>query len=266
MIFQVNQYNRNKSGSKRFLKIFVSLIVLVSLFYYIGVSLLGPASPFLNSGNTFYNNFFFFGKFFSERAALVEENTKLSVEVERLTAIAHEYNSLKIENERLNGELKLRPQADFVGARILARSPQIPLDSVIIDRGLSDGIEENDLVFSDGVSLIGRVVKISNKNSVVALSSFADKNSFGFIERTLEPVEVVGVGGGGMEARLPIDFDVVPGDKVVLEGSRPYILAIVESVEENQSLGFKLVLMSLPSNILKTRIVFIEKALDFFEE
>lgn len=266
MIFQVNQYNRNRSGGKRFLKIFLPLIIIVSLFYYIGISFLGFASPFLNIGNVFYNNFFFFGKFFSEKGALIEENTKLSNDVERLTAIVHEYNSLKIENERLNSELKLRPQSDFVGARILARSPQIPLDSVIIDAGSKDGIEENDLVFSDGVSLIGRVAKISNKNSVVTLSSFADKTSSGFIERTLEPVEVVGVGGGGMEARLPIDLDVVPGDKIILEGSRPYILAIVESVEENQSLGFKLVLMSLPSNILKTRIVFIEKALDFFEE
>lgn len=264
MIFQVNRFHRDKKERKFFFKILFFLVFFI--FSYLGFSLFGATSPFLKSGSIFYEKFFFLSRFFSDKTVLVDENMRLSLELEKFTAIAHEYNSLKIENQRLTDELRLRPQSDFVGARILARPPQIPLDSVIIDRGKEDGIEENDLVFSDGVSLIGRVVKISNKNSVVALSSFADKKSFGFIERTLEPVEVIGVGGGGMEARIPIDFDVITGDKIVLEGSRPYILAIVKSVEENQSLGFKRVLMSLPSNILKTRIVFVEKALEFFEE
>ena len=78
MIFQVNQYSRNKTGGRRFLKIFLFLMILVSVFYYLGISFLGFASPFLSGGNNFYDSFFFFGKFFSEKATLIEENTKLS--------------------------------------------------------------------------------------------------------------------------------------------------------------------------------------------
>jgi len=47
----------------------------------------------------------------------------------------------------------------------------------------------------------------------------------------------------------------------MFESSIPYVAAIVGVIEENDSLGFKNILLSLPTNISRVRLVFVEPKL-----
>jgi hypothetical protein len=75
-------------------------------------------------------------------------------------------------------------------------------------------------------------------------------------------LEIKGVGGGGMEARAPIDFDIAVGDKIMVGGSFISLSAVVGVVEEDKSSGFKNIFMSLPVNVSKINVVFVEPTIN----
>ncbi|OHB14546.1 MAG: hypothetical protein A2431_03375 [Candidatus Zambryskibacteria bacterium RIFOXYC1_FULL_39_10] len=262
MIYQI-KHTRHNFLSEKIIKLSaILLLVILAVFLF---SIFGPTrsivlnifSPFIKTGNYFYGLVDFVPKFFTDKNKLIAENEELMslIEDDRLFKI--DYESVKIENQRLREELGLRPAGDYVAASIIARSPQIPLDSLFIDRGSDLGLKKGDLVLVTERVLIGRLVDVSANKSTVALSSFAGVTSFGYVARTNEPLEMNGKGGGNMEAKVPIDFDIQLGDEIEIAGSTNYVAAIVGLVEEDKSAGFKNILLSLPVNTSKTSTVFV---------
>ena len=154
--------------------------------------------------------------------------------------------------------LSLRPAATAQAAEVIARPPQIPFDTLMIDRGKDDGLESGNLVLAGDRVLLGKLGKVSQNFSIVILNSFGQTSLSGSLTRTGEALEMRGT-YGGMEAEVPIDFDIEIGDIVITEHASSYTTAIVGSVEENKSSGRKLALLSLPVPISKVKIVFIIK-------
>jgi len=213
--------------------------------------------PLFKTGGYFYNTVGWIPKFFSDKNMIIEENKNLLSEKENYRLIMVDYESIKYENQKLRDELEVKPAGNFITASVVARPPQMPLDSLLLDRGTEDGINNGDFVLVGERILIGRVAKATGNKAVVALSSFANVASYGCIARTNEPLEIKGMGGGNIEAKIPIDFDIVVGDKIMVNNSFNYLVAVVGSTEEDRSSGFKDILMSLPVNISKINIVFI---------
>lgn len=238
-------FNRN------YLKIFAVFFlisILVFLLSFLGSTrflITGALSPFLKTGNYFYN-------FLS----LINKNETDLTTSEQIKMI--DYESLKQENEKLRAELKLKLNPNFITAPIIAKPPQVPLDSLYLEKGSDAGIKNGDFVLVGDRILIGRIVKVSKNKSTAALNSFAGSLSYGFVSRTDESLETKGAGGGNMEAKVPIDFDIVIGDKIMTNGSFNYLIAVVGAIEEDRSAGFKNILMSLPVNISKINFVFVE--------
>lgn len=235
-------------GFKRiFLSLFLVLVCIGLVKYWSGLGdfLSTSLSPFFNIGS---------GIYIGEDAV---SQAKYNLEVE-----SADYNALKSENEILREALRLRPSEEAISAPVIARPPQVPLDTLLLGAGEDDGLKEGDMVLAGDRVLVGQIVKISRNTATVKLNSFAGNISYGFSERTLEPIEMQGVGGGSMEVRVPIDFDILVSDKIMTEGGKAYLIAGVAGVEEDRSLGFKKVLMALPVNISKSNIVFIESALN----
>lgn len=265
MIYQIKHTN-HKQGlfGRNFFKaflVFVLIAILVFIFSFsnpLNTLATSAFAPLSKLGGSFYEAIFRVPKSFSDKNKILEENKTLLQEMEniRVSLIDHEF--IKSENDRLHQELKLRPVGNFIGAKVTAKYPQIPLDSLLIDRGTADAINNGDIVLVGERVLIGKIAKVSKNVATVALSSFPDVISYAYIERTNEPLQIKGVGGGSMEAKVPIDFDVAIQDRVMIQSSRTYIVAIVGAVEEDHQSGFKNVLLSLPANISKTSIVFIE--------
>ena len=265
MIYPTRNTNKNLFGlsSNKTLIIFLTIAALVLVFntsnplHSLAEKLL---SPVLKSGNFFYDSLNQIPKYFSDKNNLIEENNKLLAEVENGRIDAVDNESVKYENQKLREELKMKPVGDFITASIIAKFPQVPLDSLFINMGTADGVNNGDLIFASERVLLGKLVKVSGNKATVALNSFAGTVSYGYVARTNEPLEIKGNGGGVIEANVPIDFDIVVGDKIMVAGSLDSLAAVVGAVEEDKSSGFKNVLMSLPVDISKINIVFIYSA------
>jgi cell shape-determining protein MreC len=264
MIFQIKHVKQRKNlfaGNtfKTLVILFLILVfILVSNIFSPLRSLLSDMfSPFFRSGNFFYNTLGQIPAFFSDKNKLMEENGKLRDELNKNLLDSISLESIKYENQKLREELQIKPAGNLITTSIVARSPQIPPNSLFLDKGTKDGINNGDLVLSGDRILIGKIIKISNNKATVALNSFAGMASYGYIARTNEPLEITGDGGGGMKAKTPIDFDIVVGDKIMVGNSLNYLTAIVSAIEEDRSSGFKNILMSLPVDVSKVGIVFV---------
>ncbi len=263
MIFQIKHTKQN-FFSRSFLKII--LVFLLILIFVLIFSFFSPArslmsnilSPFFKTGGSFHKTFNNIPNFFSDKIKLIEENTKLSNEIENLRSNIVDYESIKYENQKLRSELGLRPVGDFIATSIIAKSPQIPPDSLFIDKGVSDGVNNGDFVLTGGRILIGKIIKASTNKATVVLNSFAGVVSYGFVARTDEPIEIKGEGGGSIGAKVPIDFDIDVGDKIMINDSLAYLVAVVGVIEEDHSSGFKDIMMSMPIDISRINIVFIK--------
>ncbi len=214
--------------------------------------------PFFKTGDYFYNSLSQMPKFFTDKNELIKENTGLSNKMENLYNNIIDYESVKYENQKLRKELGLKLAENFITASIVAKPPQTPLDSLFLDKGTADGINNGDFVLTGERILIGKITKVGKNRATVALNSFVGTVTYGFVARTDEPLEIKGAGGNNTETKMPIDFDIVVGDKIMVNGPFNYTVAIVGAIEENSSSGFKKIMMSLPVNISKTNIVFIE--------
>jgi cell shape-determining protein MreC len=265
MTYQIKHTNNKQWWlNSNFLKIaLLSVSAVICFFVFNGQTLGGQfattaLAPFFKTGNYFYKNLFHIPKIFSDKNELLQENAQLLSSLEDMRVNEINYQSLKIENEQLRKELGLRPSKDSIPASIIARPPQTPLDSLVVDRGADDLVRVGDLVLVGGKVLIGRVAKVFSDTSTIALDSSSSSVSQGFLERTGEPLTIKGFGGGGMQVKVPIDFDILVGDKVILANSINYVVAVVGVVEANDSSGFKNILLSLPTDISKIQTVFIE--------
>jgi len=235
----------------------VALIFTLSVWSPVGSFFNNILSPIFKTGNFFYDNLGQIPKYFSDKNKIIEENSNLMDELANDSIDKINYESIKSENDKLREDLKLKPVGTFLTAVIIAKPPQIPLDSLFLDSGAKDGIKNGDLVFAGERILIGKIVNVSNGKATVALNSFAGVVSFGYVARTNEPLQIKGNGGGGMEAKTPIDFDIVVGDQIMISGSFNSTVAIVGAIEEDRSAGTKNILMSLPVETAKLNTVFI---------
>ena len=99
---------------------------------------------------------------------LSQENLKLNLENQILS-------SNKIENERLRNLLKFRDrnEFDFIGADILSKGMNSNMASVLLNRGLNDGVKNNNPVLSSrGVA--GKIILVADNYSEVQLVSDID--------------------------------------------------------------------------------------------
>ena len=99
---------------------------------------------------------------------LSQENLKLNLENQILS-------SNEIENERLRNLLKFRDrnEFDFIGTDILSKGMNSNMASVLLDRGLNDGVKNNNPVLSSrGVA--GKIILVADNYSEVQLVSDID--------------------------------------------------------------------------------------------
>lgn len=266
MIFPIKHAKHSLLDSSFFKMLIIPLLVLLLI---LGLSIFSTTrswvsnlfAPFLKSGDYFYKTTSQIPNFFSDKNELIKKNENLLNEIEKNRLSLINYEALRFENQRLREDLKLKPIGDFISASIIARSPQIPLDSLFLDKGTLEGLNNGDLVLVGERILIGKLVKVSKNRSTVALNSFVGAISYGFVARTLEPIEIIGIGGGNIETKVPFDFDILVGDKIMVPGSVHSLVAVVGAIEEDRSSGFKNVLLSLPINISKINTVFVERVI-----
>ncbi len=148
------------------------------------------------------------------------ENLQLRKEIDYLKNQNSQLREQAASIERLSTllEFKVRQAPRTVGAQVVGRDATNWYQSLILNKGTSDGVQvEMGVITPAGV--VGRVVKTSSALSVVLLISDPNNAVAGLIQRTRDEGIVQGMPDGSVKLKyIPLLSGVQEGDRVVTSG------------------------------------------------
>jgi rod shape-determining protein MreC len=149
-----------------------------------------------------------------------KENEKLKADNDQLRMQIHAQDEAIREASRLRSFLGVAEAGigKTVAARVIGRDPKRSLQTVTIDRGLSDGVKVNDSVITpDGV--VGRVLSVATSSAVVQLITDAQSEISAMFRESR--VQALFRGTGGRELELSYvddDYGIEVGAEVITSG------------------------------------------------
>jgi rod shape-determining protein MreC len=149
-----------------------------------------------------------------------EENALLKRRMGQLQQENYGMKEAALANERLRNLLDFREKVGsaMVGAEVIGRDPSSWFKSVTINRGDRDGVRKGMAVISpEGV--IGQILKVSPRYSVVLLITDYNSAVDGIVQRTRGKAIVEGRGENRCQLKYLLrSEEVVPGDLIVTSG------------------------------------------------
>ncbi|NTW21855.1 MAG: hypothetical protein HGA42_20790 [Nostocales cyanobacterium W4_Combined_metabat2_030] len=246
---------RNAIGLGLFFVLSVSGVLVWSgkLFNYIGRPIWGVEKIMTDS---LYN----INYLVRSKSSISQENHNLIEEISALRVSMSDYQILKRENEDLKELLRRLPiNKNFVLGNILTKPNHSPYDTIVVDVGINNGLNEGDLVYANGNIPIGSIGKVYEKTSLVTLYSNPGQKTEGFMDITNASVLLTGRGGGNFEMIIPIDLTAEKGTIIFLPGNNSEILAIVDETISRPSDPFKKVILSSPVNVQNLKWIQVRK-------
>jgi cell shape-determining protein MreC len=140
-----------------------------------------------------------------------------------------------------------------VFAEILAPSGSFPFGVFLLHIGSESGIKIGEIALADQNIALGKVIEIYPNSSKVKAFSSPGEATEAFLGPENIPVQLKGAGSGAFSAELPRDLDIREGDAAVLPGSDGFILAYVESKEDNFADSFQTLYLRVPVNIFELK-------------
>lgn len=223
--------------------------------------------PVLILGNNVGEKLSNLGSYFYSKNSLLLENQDLKNKLNEQEGRMANYNSILDENLELKNILERLPigqsgkeeKFDIVLASILSKPNQSLYDTLIIDLGAKDGINNGQKVFAFGNVPIGRIAEVyANSAKVVLFSSPGEKTEI-IISGHDVFMQIIGRGGGNFEMILPRDFILETGTEVVLPGITPYLIGTVQTIISDPRDAFQKALLASPVNIQELKFVEVEK-------
>lgn len=151
-----------------------------------------------------------------------EENQSLKTQIGRLQELEAENGILREENEELSELLDLRPILEgktVITSSVISRSPETWVDSITIDTGSNNGIQENMSVMTDS-GMIGRVSEVSPTSSKVRLLTNSSEDTMQVAASVqLDDQIVHGVINQYDTAKNELIMEQIPVDVKIKEGS-----------------------------------------------
>ena len=166
----------------------------------------------------------FFRNLFNTTDADIE-NMQLKVEMSQMQQSLNELETLRAENERLKDLLAFvdsTPELTYVSGMVIGHSQGVWFDTFTINVGRNQGVEKNMPVVTAG--LVGRVTQVGATWSKVIAMIDPSMSVSVMVERTRDSGMVRGMLQAGSSVDtlelyyLPMDDDLVPGDKIVTSG------------------------------------------------
>lgn len=133
-----------------------------------------------------------------EKENLYEKYKEMEEKVKKVEMIEAEKKELEKELESMKKILDLNKtlsESEYLNATVINRDIGFWYDTITIDKGSKNGIEENmPVIVKEG--LIGKVIKTSNYNSTVKLMTTSDANNKISVKIALEDKFVYGLLSG----------------------------------------------------------------------
>jgi len=156
---------------------------------------------------------------------LQEEARLLQEELARRENLQHQLLELQKENYRLREMLGFteRTEYELLPAEVIARDPSYWFETITINKGYSDGVEQDMAVLTaDG--LVGNIYFVSRNASKVLLLTDSRRAVSALVQRSREPGNV-GIVEGYPEMQgllrminLPPEANIQPGDTIISAG------------------------------------------------
>ena len=254
-----------KTKREKNLKIASGIVLLCLLFYFRagifhGLAYLGQGifRPVVVAGEKIGEKLNGAKAFFLFKSSLLEQNQNLQMSLSEKEAQMANYLSLQAENEQLKEILgRKKNKVNLLLAGILAKPNQSAYDTLLLDVGAEQGIQEGDLIFASGDVPLGKIVSVYPDLSKALLFSSPGERTSVILPGNIF-LELVGRGGGNFEMAIPRDLPLQKGDQAILPGIHAYTLAIVQTTISDPRDLFTKALLTSPVNVQSLKFVQVE--------
>ena len=260
MIYPISPRPDSSFWRSPFVLLLIS-VILIWLFsrpvvYGLGERLaLTLTRPFWSFGASGLESIGRWKQFFADRTKLIDENSRLQTNLEKLMAVESERTRLSYDNSALREIFNYHAQATTVvtAAKILTRTNQSPFDVLIADVGSKTtkiSPQVGDLVVGGSRVALGQVIAVYDQTVKIELFSNSGSKLDVSIGQDHLPAQAVGRGSGNFSASLPRDLSVKIGDLIMtIRGQEEYLVGEVRVIERNPSDAFQEILFRSPLNL-----------------
>lgn len=204
------------------------------------------------------------GTYFTSKKELKTEISNLNDRIGDLYVDKVRLSELEDENRRLREQLSFfeTTQYSHIGARVVGRSIDPIGTTIIIDKGLKDGVKKGDsIIIGEGV-LVGRVARVEDNSSVILLINDTQSRIAATVLNGSHSIGVV-EGGFGIVVRMnfiPQNEEINPGDTIITSGleagiPRGLVIGTIEVVEKKPQEPFQAAVLAPVHNLNDLTVV-----------
>lgn len=190
------------------------------------------------------------------RNVLIKEREALEGELEAAKSQEAVLQALRKENDELRSSFDMQRHGRIL-AGVILRPNETPYDTLLIDRGFSDGVIENSVVYSGDVA-IGIVAQTFPRSSLVELFTTPGMRSTVYVFGPDTFSHAVGMGGGILRIGIPQGLSLGNNDPVVLPSVSPGIIGLVQHIESDESNPEQFGFVSSDVSIASLRLVSVD--------
>jgi cell shape-determining protein MreC len=184
------------------------------------------------------------------------------------TAALADRNLLYQENIDLKAQLGRAAGLHTLLATVVMRPPQTPYDTAIIDIGSDAGLQEGDLVYAAGSTVIGVVSQTYVHTARITYFSSPGQTYDAILTThgtstvmSGKPIQLQGGGSGSLSAQIPSGTTVSVGDSIVLQDIHTPFVATVTKVENISGSSFITLYAHMPVNPAELRFVRVTRSI-----
>lgn len=261
MNYHLKSSRRKKSSTKKIVIAIVAIVIFINLFKIDFVKTIVQkistpiVSIFQSAEDPLRNTVTF-----ESKKELQDKIDWLESELNLLQVRYQNLSYLEDENNILNEILGRKEKvSDLMIADVLVRPPQVPFDTMIINKGSNGGVSLGDRVYAFE-TFIGTVVSVSKSTSQIKLISSSGETFPVRISGEID-AEAHGRGGGRFVMTLPKDILVESGSVVSITDGYAPVLGVVQDSFEDEASTFQTLYFNFPFSLSSIRIVEIVHSL-----
>lgn len=182
---------------------------------------------------------------------LKEENQRLILGLQNKDEVYREIEELRRLVSRTGQSTKR------VMASIIAKPNQSAYDTLVISLDTEKTILPNALVLSEPESLIGTIDSVNRNQATVLLFSKSERQTPARLERTKQDVMLIGRGSSNFIIEVPVETDVVLGDRVLYPAFNNTVIGVVRSISNDDRNPSKILHVTAFVNVLELSDVYI---------
>jgi rod shape-determining protein MreC len=183
----------------------------------VAIALVAPFQKMIVSTTRFFSDIW---EHYFFLVTVVDDNQTLRQELQQARALNHRLKEAALSNERLRKLFKLQQKMDepLIAAQVVGKDPSPWFQSVLLDKGQSDGVEKGQPVINPA-GIVGIVVETTSHYAKVML--ITDPNSA--VDAIIQDSRARGIIEGGASGFCVLNYvlrkhEVAQGDTVVSSG------------------------------------------------